>query len=129
MSPTCSTSLPSHGHFPHSLAHHTLLITHESPPRLVLTLPTLLSSRHPWLSKPCIFQHPVRDSSTPVVNGNVPQSGSTDISHIVLVSALHCVILSLVKTNPELSADSKDKIALQVLPDAHHPAICKFTFP
>lgn len=64
-----------------------------------------------------------------MVNGNVPQSGSTDISYRILVSALHCLILSLVKTNPELSADSKDKIALQVLSDAHHPAVCKFTFP
>ena len=77
---------------------------------------------------PCIFQHPVIDSSILVENGDAPQGGSTDVSHRALVSALHCLILSLIKTDPELSADTKDKIALQFLPDAHHPAICKSFF-
>ena len=72
------------------------------------------------------FQHHVTDSSTPVVNGDVPnEARKTNISRRILVSTLHCLVLSIVKANPDLSADTKDKIALQVLLDAHHPAVCK----
>lgn len=83
---------------------------------------------------PVFFQHHVSDSSVPVVNGDVPQGSlpnearRTNISHRILVSTLHCLVLSLVKGNPDLSADTKDKIALQVLLDAHHPAVCKAIF-
>ncbi|XP_068678677.1 stalled ribosome sensor GCN1-like [Montipora foliosa] len=68
-------------------------------------------------------KHPIPDNSIPVVNGEVHHTGSTDIGDKVLVPTLQCLVLSLIKTNPELSSDSKDKIALQVLPDAHHPAL------
>jgi len=77
------------------------------------------------------FQHRVTDSSSPAVNGDVPQGSlpnearRTNISHRILVSTLRCLFLSLVKGNPDLSADTKDKIVLQVLLDAHHPAVCK----
>lgn len=77
------------------------------------------------------FQHHVPDSSAPVVNGDAPQGGApndagrTNISHRILESALHCMVLSLVKSNPDLSDDTKDRIALQVLLDAHHPTVCK----
>lgn len=80
---------------------------------------------------PVFFQHHVADSSLPVVNGDVPQASlpnearRTNISHRILVSTLRCLFLSLVKGNPDLSANTKDKIALQVLLDAHHPAVCK----
>lgn len=80
------------------------------------------------------FQHHVTDSSIPVVNGDASHgasptdAGRTNIGHRILVSALHCLVLSLVKSNPDLSADAKDKIALHVLPDAHHPAVGKPSF-
>ncbi|KAJ7333816.1 eIF-2-alpha kinase activator GCN1 [Desmophyllum pertusum] len=77
-------------------------------------------------------KHHVTDSSIPVVNGDASHgasptdAGRTNIGHRILVSALHCLVLSLVKSNPDLSADAKDKIALHVLPDAHHPAVVTF---
>ena len=63
------------------------------------------------------------------MNGDAPQGrspndvGRTNISHRILVSSLCCLALSLIKSNPDLSEDTKDKIALQILSDAHHPAI------
>ena len=83
---------------------------------------------------PVFFQHNVGDSFIPVVNGDVPQGNlpnearRTNISHAILVSTLRCLLLSLVKGNPDLSADTKDKIVLQVFLDAHHPAVCKTIF-
>ena len=83
---------------------------------------------------PVFFQHHVADSFIPVVNGDVPQGNlpnearRTNISHRILVSTLRCLCLSLVRGNPDLSADTKDKIALQVFLDAHHPAVCKAIF-
>lgn len=72
------------------------------------------------------FQHHVADGSISVVNGDAPnEARRTNISHRILVSTLHCLVLSLVKGNPDLSTDTKDKIALQVLLDAHHPSVCK----
>lgn len=68
------------------------------------------------------------------MNGDAPQGGSpndagrTNISHRILVSSLCCLTLSLVKSNPDLSEETKDKIALQILSDAHHPAIGKSLF-
>lgn len=78
------------------------------------------------------FQLHVPDSSTPVVNGDGPEgappndtSRTNTSHHRILVSALHCLILSLVKSNPDMSDDTKDKIVLQVFLDAHHPSLCK----
>ena len=68
------------------------------------------------------------------MNGDAPQGGSpndagrTNISHRILVSSLCCLTLSLVKSNPDLSEETKDKITLQILSDAHHPAIGKSLF-
>ncbi|RMX46865.1 hypothetical protein pdam_00022068, partial [Pocillopora damicornis] len=77
-------------------------------------------------------KHHVTDSSVPIMNGDAPQGGSpndagrTNISHRILVSSLCCLTLSLVKSNPDLSEETKDKIALQILSDAHHPAIVSY---
>ena len=71
-----------------------------------------------------IYQHPTPDNGS-VVNGDAPLAGSSGGNVRALTSALQCLVLSLFKTNQELTPYSKDKVALQVLPDAHHPVICK----
>ncbi|XP_029194337.2 eIF-2-alpha kinase activator GCN1-like [Acropora millepora] len=69
-----------------------------------------------------VQKHLIPDNVS-VVNGDAPLGGSSGVSTRALPSALLCLVFSLFETNQDLTSNSKDKVALQVLPDAHHPVI------